>query len=120
MRRLRDAGIALTLIAELAGITLNGVRNRLRPKSKRQPKPYSFRSPRAKRAYLTRQRDRQKQYQRKSLKHAKNAGAWTPQEIRFLEKHASELTLVELAIHLERTYHSVSHYINRHGIKTRK
>jgi hypothetical protein len=37
-----------------------------------------------------------------------------------VEKNAAELTRVEIAIRLQRTYHSVSHYITRHGIKTRK
>ena len=120
MRRLRQAGISLQMIAELAGITPNGVRNRLRSKAKQQHKLYVFGSVRSKRAYLTKQRDRQQQYQKKSRARAKNFGPWTTSEVRFLEKNASELTLLELAIRLKRTYHSVSHYINRHGIKTRK
>jgi hypothetical protein len=118
MRRLRSAGIKLGMIARLAGITPNGVRNRLRSKSKQKRK--SYRSARLKKVYLSKQKRRQRQYQRQSLKHAVNFGEWTPAEIRYLEKYAPELTRVEIAISLQRTFYSVSHYIHRHGIKTRK
>jgi hypothetical protein len=120
MRRLRRAGIKRTDIARLAGITPAAVKNRLRPESQQKRNPYSFGSPRLKSTYLAKQRRRQQDYQRQSLKHAANFGEWTPAEIRYLEKNATELTRVELAIRLRRTYHAVSHYITRHGIKTRK
>ena len=120
MKRLREAGIPIAMIAQLAGITSNGVRNRLRSRAKRQTKEYVFSSPRSKRDYLTKQRDRQQEYQRKSVGRARNFGAWTASEVRFLEKNASDLTLLQLAMILKRTYHSVSHFINRHRIKTRK
>jgi len=118
MRRLRRAGIGLGMIAKLAGITPNGVRNRLRAKP--QKKAYLFDSTREKQIYITAQRQRQEDYQRQSLRYASEFGAWTPEEIRYLEKKASEMTLLEIALHLQRTYFSVAHFANRHGIKTRK
>jgi predicted transcriptional regulator len=118
MRRLRSAGIKLDQIAKLAGITPNGVRNRLR--SARKRKSYRFSSRRLKTVYVAKQKQRQRDYQRQSLKHAENFGEWTPAEIRYLEKNASVLTRLEIAISLQRTYYAVSHYINRHGIETRK
>ena len=72
------------------------------------------------RAYLAKQRERQREYQEISLKHARNFGPWMPREIRFLEKKAPELTMLELALELQRTYYSVNHFVNRHRVKTRK
>jgi hypothetical protein len=117
MKRLRRARIALGMIAELAGITPNAIRNRLRDK----PKPkVNGSAVEATPRYLAAQRRRQRDYQGQSLKHAVNFGAWTPREVRFIQKNAAELTRLEIAIHLQRTYYAVAHYINRHGIKTRK
>jgi hypothetical protein len=115
MRRLH---IKLRLIAELAGITPNGVRYRLHQKSKRKRRSYCFRSARVRHDYIAQQRQRQQDYQRQSLEHATNFGQWTTAEIRFVEKNAPALTLLELAIQLNRTYYSVGHYVNRHGIQT--
>jgi hypothetical protein len=119
MRRLVNAGIKLGLIAKLAGITPNGVRNRLQSSSK-QKKVYRFDTPRLKSNYLSKQKQRQREYQQQSLEHAANFGEWTPAEIRYLEKNGPVLTRLEMAIHLQRTYYAVSHFINRHGIETRK
>jgi hypothetical protein len=119
MRRLINAGIKIGMIAELAGITPNGVRVRLRSSSK-QKKVYRFDTPRLKSNYRSKQKQRQRDYQQQSLKHAANFGEWTPAEIRFVEKNAPVLTRLEIAICLQRSYYAVSHYINRHGIKTRR
>jgi len=116
MKRLKAAGIRLQMIAELAGITTMGVRYRLQPKKRQNGASHDD----ADGAYLAKQRKRQQDYQRLSLKYAKNFGEWTPREIRFLEKNASKLTVLELAIELERSYYAVNHFINRHGVPTRK
>jgi hypothetical protein len=120
MTRLRRAGISIATIAKLAGITTMGVRYRLQAKRKRKHKPYRAGSDGVRRAYLAKQRQRQRDYQEISLEHATNFGEWTPAELRYVEKHAAELTLLDLAIRLQRTYFSVSHFINRHGIEARK
>jgi hypothetical protein len=121
VKRLMRAQIALGLIAQLAGVTPNAIRNRLRPPDKHRRKPkMNGASPKVRRSYLKAQRRRQRDYQRQSLKYAESFGPWTRQEIRYIEKNAAELTRLEIAINLQRTYYAVSHYINRHGIKTRK
>jgi hypothetical protein len=120
MRRLRSAGIKLGMIADLAGITPNGVRNRLRLKSNRKRNSHRLSSPRLKSAYLSKQKQRQREYQRQSLEHAASFGEWMQAEIRYLERNAPVLTRLEIAIRLRRTYFSVSHFIHRHGIETRK
>jgi hypothetical protein len=117
MKRLRRAHIGLGLIAELAAITPNGVRYRLHPPERKRPS-YRFGSSRVRHAYLAKQRQRQQDYQRQSLAYATNFGQWTTAEMRFVENSAPDLTLLELAIHLKRTYYSVSHYVHRHGIET--
>jgi hypothetical protein len=115
IKRLRRAQIKLDLIAKLAGITPNGVRNRVHPKSN----PYRFGSAQVKDTYVAKQRQRQQDYQRQSLEHAANFGEWTPAEIRYREKNARDLTRLEIAKRLQRTYFSVSHYVVRHGTETR-
>jgi hypothetical protein len=116
IKRLSQAHVGLGLIAELAAMTPNGVRYRLHPD--RQRRPYRFGSAHARHRYMAKQRQRQQDYQRRSLAHAENFGQWTAAEMRFVEKNAPELTLLELAVHLKRTYYAVSHYVNRHGIET--
>ena len=117
MKHLSKAGINFPMIARLAGITLQGVRCRLDPKYQYNPDAYEYHP---NRKYLARQRERQREYQEISLKHARNFGAWTVKETRFVENNAPELTVLELAIELQRTYYSVNHYVARHHINTRK
>jgi len=117
MKRLSKAGIKMPMIAKLAGITLQGVRVRLNPKYQYNPDEYEY-APDGK--YLAKARERQREYQEISLKHARNFGGWLPKEIRFLEKKAPELTVLELAIELQRTYYAVNHFVSRDRIKTRK
>ena len=117
MKRLSKAGINFSTIAKLAGITLQGVRFRINPKYQYKPDEYVY-APDGK--YLRKQRERQREYQEISLKYARNFGAWAAKEIRFLKKNAPELTVLELAIELRRTYYAVNHYVARHQIKTRK
>jgi len=117
MKRLRKAGINFTTIAKLAGITLQGVRTRINPKYQYNPDEYEYAPDRK---YLAKARERQREYQQISLKHARHFGAWTSKEIRFLKKNAPELTVLELAIELRRTYYAVNHFVARHQIKTRK
>jgi len=120
MKRLQAADISLQMIADLAGITPNGVRNRLRAKTNGKGNAYMSRTVGAMRAYCAQQRERQEDYQRESLKHAAEFGRWKPSEIRYLEKNAAQLTQLEIAIALKRTYFSVRHYTYRHGIETRE
>src|SRR5215468_2779875 len=89
MKRLRKAGINLSTIAKLAGITLQGVRYRVNPKYQYNPDAYVY-APDGK--YLRKQRERQREYQEISVKHARNFGAWMAKEIRFLKKNAPLLT----------------------------
>ena len=117
MKRLSKAGINFSTIAKLAGITLQGVRCRINPKYQYKPDEYEY-APDGK--YLRKQRERQREYQEISLKHARNFGARTAKEIRFLEKNAPESTALELALELQRTYYAVNHFVARHQIKTRK
>ena len=117
MKRLSKAGIKMPMIAKLAGITLQGVRTRINPKYQYNPDEYEY-APDGK--YLTKQRERQREYQEISLKHARNFGGWMPKEVHFLEKNAPELTVLELALELQRTYYAVNHFVTRHKIKTRK
>ena len=114
MKRLKRAGIQLQMIADLAGITTMGVRYRLARKKRQNGASYD----RANGAYLAEQRKRQQRYQRLSLRYAKNFGEWTPREIRFVEKNASQLTMLELAIELERSYYAVIDFVKRHRVKT--
>jgi hypothetical protein len=118
IKRLRRVHVGLDLIAELAGITPNGVRYRLHPKSERRTGSYRLHASPVRQSYIAQQRQRQQDYQRQSLEHATHFGEWTTAEIRFVEKNAPRLTLVELATHLKRTYYSVGHYVSRHGIRT--
>jgi len=117
MKRLSKAGINFSTIGKLAGITLQGVRCRLNPKYQYNPDEYVY-APDGK--YLRKQRERQREYQAISVKHARNFGAWAAKEIRFLKKNAPELTVLELALELQRTYYAVNHFVTRHRIKTRK
>ena len=117
MKRLSKAGIKFGMIAKLAGITVQGVRYRLLPNYGWDADAYRYEPDRA---YLAKQRQRQREYQEISLKHARNFGAWMPKEIRFLERKAPVLTVLELALELRRTYYSVNHFVTRHHVKTRK
>ena len=117
MKRLRKAGINLSTIAKLASITLQGVRFRINPKYRYNPDDYEYAPDRK---YLAKARERQREYQQISLKHARNFGAWASKEIRFLKKNAPELTVLELALELQRTYYAVNHFVTRHRIRTRK
>ena len=117
MKRLARAGIKLSMIAKLAEITLQGVRYRINPNYQWKPDEYEYTPDRK---YLKTQRERQQEYQQISLTLARTFGAWTDKEVRFLEKNATDLTVLELALELQRTYYSVNHFVSRHGIKTRK
>jgi len=117
MARLKKAGIKLGMIATLAGITRQGVRCRILPRYRWNPEEYAYEPDPV---YQAKQRERQREYQQISLVHARIFGAWRPKEIRFVEKNAPELTLLELALMLRRTYYAVNHYVTRHDIKTRK
>ena len=117
MKRLARVGIKPSMIAKLAGITVQGVRYRIDPNYQWKPDEYDYKPDRK---YLKKARERQWEYQNISLKRARTFGAWTPKEIRFLERNATDLTILEMALELQRTYFSVNHFVNRHGIKVRK
>lgn len=116
---LRYVGLSLREIAKKAGVSNTTIFAYLNPgySTRRFRKYYRRLKGEKREKHITDCRIRERRFQKKSLKlNPKNAFgkvSWKAKEISYIEEHIKDKTILEIAIDLKRTYHSVKSTIRQ-------
>ncbi len=125
MRDLKKAGVASNAIATQAGgICKQTVHTRTDPDMyaailDTMRERYRSMNQQERAAYNEQQRQQKSAAQEKSRLTATSTGPWKPEEINYLKEFGPTKTILEMAIHLGRTYYAVAHIAQRRNIQLR-
>ena len=123
--RFKKEGKSIREIAILAGVTKPCIQYYLNPEPfvRRAREFYQDLDSEKREAYIEEQKRLARNSQKLSLilkpKQAKGGIGWTTHELEYLQENIKTKTLLEIAIDLKRTFHSVKHAAQRYGISSR-